>query len=69
MNVSVTIGWWLIPFLVGLVAFTWAFPRRNSERSDGSLFGDMSYVLGFTLRSLLALVVSLVALLVWALIT
>jgi hypothetical protein len=61
MNLTITIGWWLAPLTVTAGAFCWAFwPER--VRSHGADIAGIFYVA-------LASIVSLLAWLIWSLLT
>lgn len=64
---TLTLGWWALPTLLALAAFAWAIPRRSDEYPTGGMFSEMSYVVCGGFRLLIALVLTLTAWLVWAL--
>lgn len=59
MTVAITLGWWLLPSLLSLAAFTWALWDRPSER--GGFFPH----LGPLVRVVGALIVTLVGWIVY----
>lgn len=71
MNVYVGIGWWMVPLLVTIVACTWAHVmcKRHSSPSVGSGYFAGLDGLVYLLFWAPAIVVSLVAWLVYALAT
>ena len=66
MTFVIEIGWWLIPLAISLLAFLWAVgatPRRNA-----GYYGYGNAIEGlFTYGA--ALIVSLIAWLIWAVLT
>lgn len=64
---TVHIGWWLLPILLTVGSLAWAIPMRASERPTGGMFSEMGYIIGGGFRTLCALILSLVAWLIWAL--
>lgn len=69
MEFQFTIGWWMIPVAMTVVSLSWAIPMRKDERPDGSMFSGFSYAFGGGFRILFAVIISLVAWLIWALLT
>lgn len=69
MTVTLTLGWWIVPLAITVGSLAWAIPMRQSERPDGSMFSGLGYAIGGTLRVAGAIIVSLVAWLVWSLVT
>lgn len=55
---TITIGWWLVPLIITLIAFGWCF-ARDSGGGYANIGGFMDFVA--------ALIVSLVAWLAWSL--
>lgn len=69
MTFTISFGWWMAPTLVTLLTFlaAWAFgPKMQPQR--GSMFPDIGGALMELLSYAAALVVSLLAWLVWALV-
>jgi hypothetical protein len=66
MNITVTFGWWLLPVVVTLASIAWALPLRADEQPTGSMFDGFRFF-GPVFRLLLALVLSLIVWLIWAL--
>lgn len=63
MSVTISIGWWLLPLAATIMAFGWVhWIDRRSGPSYGADIG------GFILVSL-ATIISLIAWLVWAVLT
>lgn len=64
MEFTLTLGWWLAPFAVTLIAFGWFWIwAANDPPSSG--YGNIGRGLGQALFLLAAIVVSLVAWLVY----
>jgi len=66
MSFTLTIGWWVLPLLVTIAGQAWALPLRADEQPTGSMFDGMRFF-GPIARSGFAVIVSLLAWLVWAL--
>jgi hypothetical protein len=54
----------LFPIAVAVVTFCWALPLRDDERPTGSMFDGLS-MLGPLLRSLVATIATLAAVIIW----
>jgi hypothetical protein len=63
MQITLTLGWWLLPLMLTIASFAWAIPLREDERNQ-SYIGD---ALMLTLRLGFAAIVSLGCWLIWAL--
>lgn len=62
---TITIGWWAIPFLVTLALLAWAnWPRPDEDRSGDF---DFAFWLPAAFRLAVAIVGSLIAWLIWSL--
>lgn len=68
MNISIEISWWIIPALVTLVAHAWAC-LASSDGDGGSTYAAIGTALITLLRLGAALIISLAAWLVWAVLT
>lgn len=66
MNLTMTIGWWAIPFAITTASFLWSLWPRQDERPTGSMFDGLA-MLGPLVRGLAAAVISLIAWLIWSL--
>ena len=62
MTFSITLGWWVLPLIVTIASSTWALWDRPSERG-GFIPSPMPLI-----RLAGALIVSLIAWLIWALV-
>lgn len=58
---EVTIGYWAIPAAITLVAMTWAIVWGNREMGSSSGYGSIGAGMGAALILLLAVIVSLIA--------
>lgn len=67
MNLTFTLGWWLIPMTITIGAFTWALWDRKDERSTGGMFDGMGAAIMFAIRVPVAACASLLAWLAWSL--
>jgi hypothetical protein len=67
MNVSITLGWRLMPLLLTIASFAWAIPMREDERPNGGMFSGLGYALGGLFRCGVAAIMSLIAWLIWSL--
>lgn len=68
MTVYVPLAWWLLPLGVTVAAFGWQWWLHKDERS-GSDYGHIGLAMRQAVTFLGAMVVSLVAWLVWAVLT
>lgn len=70
MSATITIGWWVVPLAVTVIAFGWAMWRSSkvTRGSSGGFLPDMS-VLEDLFYFVPAIVVSLLAWLIWAVLT
>lgn len=66
MSVNVTLGLWVLPLAWSVVLLTWALVPRASERRSGDY--DFGFMLPAVFRALGAVIGSLVAWLIWALV-
>ena len=67
MSIMITWGWWLVPTLITIAAFGWfAWYWRGFEKASGG-YGKMVDGLIALGAFALALVIALVAWLIWAL--
>lgn len=67
MSVTVALGWWLLPLALTVLSLAWAIPMRADELPTGSMFDGLGYVIGGALRVSAAIILSLIAWLIWAL--
>lgn len=67
MTISLSLGWWLAPLAVTIIAFAWHF-LLWANQPPPSGYGAIGDGIAATASFLLALVVSLVAWLIWAVI-
>lgn len=67
MMMMITLGWWIIPLAITAAALAWALPMRSSEKGDGSMFGTIHYAVAASFRTLIAMIISLGAWLIWSL--
>jgi len=65
MAVNLTIGLWIIPLALSVAAVVWALVPRASERRSGDY--DFAFMLPAVFRTFGAIIVSLVAWLIWSL--
>lgn len=65
MNIAITLGWWLVPVLVTVAAFTWSIWRQ--DRRPAYDYGRIGQGIGNAILHGIAMVVSLTAWLIWAL--
>lgn len=66
---TITLGWWIAPLVMTVLVFAW---RAYMHKDDGPSFGGYSAIgagIGAALTLLAAVVVSLIAWLIWALLT
>ena len=63
MSITITIGWWFVPLLVTFAAFYFA----GSRLDDGG--GDYHFPVDIFIYGPLAIIVSIVAWLIWAVFT
>lgn len=68
MNLTIEISWWIIPALVTLAAFIWAYSASNGDSGGGS-YSNAGQGLMMVLCFMAAAVPSLTAWLVWALLS
>lgn len=68
MDVTIPVGWWLIPLTITVASFAWAIPMRANERPTGHMFDGLGYAIGGGFRLAAALILSLLAWLVWSLV-
>lgn len=61
MTYTITFGWWIVPALITAASFAWAFWPDNSTGFGAAVAG--------LIQSLIALVLSLAAWLIWSLLT
>lgn len=67
MTFQLHLGWWLLPFAVTIAAFVWRYwVHKDDQPSYG--YGRIGAGLGELLTLAAALIVSLVAWLIWALV-
>jgi hypothetical protein len=66
MALNIIIGWWILPLIITFSAGVWLAVSAASYRSTGGMF-DFDVVT--MMRIPLAIIVSLVAWLTWALLT
>lgn len=67
MTFTLTLGWWIAPLVISAVLSAWAIPVRADERSHGDYsFSGVESAFRFFV---IALPLSLVSWLVWALLT
>lgn len=66
MSYTITLGWWLLPAVLTIVLLLWAIWPREDEQPSGGYFDF--FFLPAMFRSALALIVSLIAWLIWALV-
>ena len=64
MTFTIAFGWWLIPFSVTLAAFAWHSWVHWGEQSSGG-YGAIGYAFGWAVTVAAALIVSLVAWLIY----
>ena len=64
MTFSVSLGWWLLPALVTIAAFGWSTHRQ--DRSPSGDYGKIGQGIGNAVLHGIALIVSLIAWLVWS---
>ena len=69
MNITITIGWWLLPAAVTIASLLWAIPMRSDERPTGSMFDGLGYPIGVLIRLPVAGMASLASWFIWALLT
>lgn len=69
MNLTIQIGWWLLPTLLTISAFIWAWWPREDEKPTGGMFSGMGAALGLLMRTPTAAAASLLAWLAWSLLT
>lgn len=67
MSVTLTLGWWLIPALVTVLACAWAWSMVSSRPSGGSY--DFGAAIAFMICFPIASTVSLAAWLIYAVLT
>lgn len=67
MNITIEISWWIIPAVATVTAFAWAWFEWNKQEPAGTMdiVGPVIFLLYFGL----ATIVSLIAWLVWALLS
>ena len=68
MNLTIEISWWIIPALVTLIAFIWAW-SASSGNGGGGTYSSAGQGLMMVLCFMAAAVPSLAAWLVWALVS
>lgn len=64
---TIVFGWWLAPLLVTIAAFIWA--ARIQDTSPAGDYGRIGQGIGNAVVCGVALIVSLVAWLIWAVLT
>jgi hypothetical protein len=69
MTFEITFGWWLAPLTITLMTFVWHWWMHKDEIDPGSVYGVIGRGLGEALTLLVAAVVSLLAWLIWAVLT
>ncbi len=70
MSISVTLGWWLAPALLTIVLFSgWRLFGVRMQPQRGSMFPDMGGALMELGGYLAAAFLSVIAWLIWALLT
>ena len=68
MTFQVDVGTWFVPLIFTIITMIWVFPRRGYEREKtGGMFPDFAYEIGLFLRGVIAIILSLFAWLIWAL--
>ncbi len=68
MNITIQIGWWLLPLLATLGAVAWAWWYCESEEiSHGGYFGGFHYYPFVAVP--VAIIITLSAWLIWSLLT
>jgi len=68
MTITLTFGWWLLPLAVTIAAFGWhSWATKENRRTGG--YEDIGMAMGQLITFSAALVVSLIAWLIWALLT
>lgn len=66
-NLTLSLGWWLVPLAITLAGPLWALPRRRSERRRSSSFWpDGTYAIGSLVRLTVAVIAALTAWLIWS---
>ena len=67
MAVTVLFGWWTLPFGATIAAFLWAWVL--SDKSPSSDYGNIGKALGNLILYGVAIIFSLIAWLIWAVLT
>jgi hypothetical protein len=67
MTFTVSFGWWLAPALVTALAFAWSYTKQ--DRSPAYDYGRIGQGIGNAVLHGMALIVSLIAWLIWAVLT
>lgn len=69
MTLEITLGWWLVPAAITVLAFAYAAIRDAQENPNGNYgtYGSGAIYTAFVFGG--ALIVSLIAWLVWSLLT
>lgn len=62
---TITLGYWMIPFALTVIGIAWALPLREDERDDGGMFGGLAS-LPAVFRLGATVIVCLVMWLIWA---
>lgn len=69
MQISLVLGWWMIPAAVTIASLLWAIPMRIDERPTGSMFDGLGYPIGVMIRLLAAFGISSFTWFIWAVLT
>lgn len=67
MTFSIFIGWWILPLTITIAAFSWS--TWQQDRSPAYDYGRIGQGIGNAVLHGLALIVSLIAWLIWAVLT
>lgn len=65
MNLTITLGWWVIPAAVTIASLIWALVPRRSERRSGDY--DFAFWIPAAFRLAVSIIVSLALWLTWSL--
>jgi hypothetical protein len=68
MQIMIPVGWWILPLAVTIAAFVWWNWLHKDDRRSGG-YGDIGQGLAQLASLGAALIVSLIAWLIWALAT
>lgn len=66
MSITIPLGWWLLPAAITVAAIIWQWWVHKDDRPSGD-YGQIGDAMGHLVTGMVAVIVSLLAWLAWAL--